>query len=141
MGRKNSTHEFFPYARGTRGQLGLKIVVKEAMIPLLSKDARYVAAELSPQMIATGVIGYINNVPVMKDEMFDTTVGNADVAIIGTGKYSPVIVAEELPEAFALFDHPTKPTTAQLLEGSGGFDTHVTPYVNLCRFITTATAK
>lgn len=138
MGRKNGAHQFFPYARGTRGALGLKVVVKEKMIPLLSKDARYVAAELSPKMIETGVIGYINNIPVMKDEMFDTTVTNADIAVIGTGKYSPVIVAEELPEAFELFDHPTRPTRAQLLEGSGGFDTHVTPYINLARFINTA---
>lgn len=136
MGRKNDATEEYPYARGTNsGQLGLHIVVKSTMVALFSRDERFVQAGISPEMISQGVIGMINQVPVVKDEMFDTTVTNADIAIIATGKYSPVIVADELADAFMLFDHPTKPTRAQLLEGSGGFDAAVTPYINLSRFI------
>lgn len=142
MGRKNSTHEFYPYARGTRAKLAAKIVIKENMIPVISKDERFIQTGLSEEMIKRGVVAMVNNVEVFKDEMFDTTVADAiKVALIPTGKYSPAIVAEELPGEFMLFNHPTKPTRAQLLEGAGAFDTAVTPYINLARFITQATVK
>lgn len=132
MGRKGSSTSGFPYYRGTRGALGSKFVVKSDLIPVISLDERFVQAGLSPEMIRRGVVGLINNVEVIQDDMMDT-VSNHDWILMGTGQYSPVLVVTELADAIQVFDHPTKPTRAELTEASGGWDTHVPPHINLVR--------
>ena len=119
MGRAGSDHAGYPYSRGTRDKLGLKIVVKADLVLLISNDERFVQASLAPQMVQTGMVGVINNVPVIRDDMLDT-ISNFDYMILATGKYSPAVVAQEMADSIQLFDHPTKPTRAQLTEASGG---------------------
>ena len=134
FGLKNSKAEGYPYARGTRQQLNPFIIIKSNLKLIVSMDERFINNGISAEMVDKGIIGYINGVKVITDDYFDTT-SNFDVMITPTGAYGPVIKAEEMVDAFAIVDHPSKPTRAQLLDGSGGWDTAITPYFVLTRFI------
>ncbi len=135
MGAKGSAFSGFPYGRSGRN-IGAKVTVKEELLVDMSHDPRFKYTGATEDQIKSGKpVAMINAVPVILDPYMDDNATKFDIEISGTGQFSPVIKGEELPESFLLFDHPTKPTRAQLLEGSGGYDTTVTPYINFSRFI------
>jgi len=132
-GKKGTANDGYPYSRGTKGKLGLEIVVKENVKEIISLDPRFIPTGSAEEIVRTGIIGLISNVPVTLDDDFEAS-STKDWAILPKGQYGVVIEAEELPDSFMTFDHPTKPTRTKLLEGSGAWDTYVTPHINLARF-------
>lgn len=136
MGRVNSDFAGYPYCRGTLVARSQKVfVVKEEFIPILSKDARYVPVGKGMEIIMNGQVGMINNIPVITDEVFETT-STQDATLLIKGSFSPVAIAEELADNIAVVDHPTKPTRSFLVEGAGAYDSMVLPYINLTRSLT-----
>lgn len=136
MGRINSSTAGYPYTRGTDVAIASKVfVVKEDIIPIISKDERFIEVGRGNQMITNGQVGTINNIPVITDAIYDTTC-TQDVSLLIRGIYSPVMVVQELADAVAVFDHPTKPTRAILVEGGGAWDVNLTPFINVTRHLT-----
>lgn len=135
MGRINSAYKGYPYARSTSVARGQKaFIIKDDLVPLISKDPRFTPIGKSNEIIVTGQVGSINEIPIVKDEIFDTT-SPYDILLLIKGEYSPVVIAEELSTGISVFNHPLKPTLAYLVHGAGTYDSALLPYINLTRVI------
>lgn len=139
MGRVDSTHGKFPYARGIRSAVSREFIIKEDLLPILAEHEAFIQTGTAEGIlkVGPGYKGTLFGTPVSTDEVFETVSGH-DIALVTKGHQAPVGIATELATDILVFNHPTKPTRTLLVEGSGAFDSVRTPYVNLCRFVKAA---